>query len=77
MAYVCAPAHVTPDTVRTAELAFQETATTIFYAPDIDLRHIQLSYTKNLWELRYLFFAPRASLDAIYIGHSDTLLPHV
>ena len=26
-----------------------------FFAPEIDLRHIRLAYTDNIWGLRYLF----------------------
>ena len=32
--------------------------TTLFCAPDIDLRHIRSYYTNNIWEPRSLFFAP-------------------
>ena len=36
-------------------------ATPLFFAPEIDLRHIRLAYTNNIWGLRYLFSELRAT----------------
>ena len=36
-------------------------ATRLLYGLDIDLRLVYSYYNNNIWELRYLVFAPRAT----------------
>ena len=33
----------------------------LFFAPEIDLRHLRLAYTNNIWGVRYLFSELRAT----------------